>query len=174
MTSCQGQPVSAPCFGSPPRSWAGRSWPSSWASRSWTSRSWARAVGAKAIGPKAVEAGCFITHPLLAPPERLLRTKSIYDSLPCRNRTCPLAQRPHYAVAAWWGCVFAPLCQYVSESKPPPEIAELNRGCRNAARISTMRTFSPAVGVRCTTRAAHRLARMRKCALKESRRGRSS
>src|SRR3974390_558333 len=41
---------------------------------------------------------------------------------PCfiTTRPSPPAARRHYAVAAYWGCVFAPLCQYVSESKYRP------------------------------------------------------
>src|SRR5690242_8169493 len=28
----------------------------------------------------------------------------------------PRAARPHHALAAWWGCGFAALCQYVTQS----------------------------------------------------------
>src|SRR6516165_5407210 len=69
-------------------------------------------------------APCFITTHSSPHRGRLLRTKSIYDSFPCRNRCSPPAARWHYALAAWWGCVFAPLCQYVSESNYRP----VNRG----------------------------------------------
>src|SRR6516164_2432830 len=104
---------------------------------------------------------CFITHSFSAPPGRSLQTKSIYDSFPCRNRRSPAGTAPALCGCGMGGCAFAPLCQYVSESKHCPEIAELTRGCRNAARISTMRTSSRAGEASCLRRA--RSCRCRRC-----------